>query len=86
MTTETLEREDDRHMLSITDGTGDTRLMWDPKNKDEVTAAKAAFDAAKSKGMLAYKVDDEGGRTGEVIREFDKKAGKIIMIRQPQGG
>lgn len=81
-----LERDDTRHMLSITDGTGDTRIMWDPKNKDEVGAAKAAFDAAKSKGMLAYAVDDNGGRTGEVIREFDKKAGKIIMVRQPVGG
>lgn len=78
--------EDTRSMLSITDGTGDTRIMWDPKDKDEVASAKAAFDAAKGKGMLAYKVDDEGGRTGEVIREFDKKAGKIIMVRQPVGG
>lgn len=78
--------DDTRSMLSITDGTGDTRIMWDPKNKDEVAAAKAAFDAAKDKGMLAYKVDDDGGRTGEVIREFDKKAGKIIMVRQPVGG
>jgi len=84
MTTETLA--DTRHVLSITDGTGDTRIMWDPKNKDEVATAKAAFDAAKAKGMLAYSVDDEGGRTGEVIQEFNKKAGKIIMVRQPQGG
>lgn len=88
MSTETLEREDDRNrnMLSITDGTGDTRIMWDPRDKDEVAAAEAAFDRAKEKGMLAYAVDDDGGRTGEVIRKFKKTAGKIIMVRQPQGG
>lgn len=78
--------DDTRHMLSITDGTGDTRIMWDPRDKDEVKTAKAAFDDARARGMLAYKVDDNGKKTGEVIREFDKKAGKIIMIRQPVGG
>jgi len=81
--TETIER----NMLSITDAGGDTRIMWDPRNKDEVAAAKAAFDAAKAKGMLAYSVDaDSGDSTGEVIRDFDKKAGKIIMVRQTVGG
>lgn len=73
--------------LHITDETGDTRIMWDPAIADEVATAKAAFDAAKKKGMLAYSVDpDSGGRTGEVIREFDETAGKIIMVRQTRGG
>lgn len=72
--------------LHITDEKGDTRLMWDPAVPDEVDTARAAFKAAKKKGMLAYAVNEEGGRTGEVIREFDETAGKIIMIRQTQGG
>jgi hypothetical protein len=77
----------EKNSLHITDATGDTRIMWDPRNRDEVATAKAAFDAAKSKGMLAYSVDpDSGESTGTVIREFDKKAGKIIMVRQTQGG
>lgn len=75
-----------QHTLHITDITGDARLMWDPQNKDEVKIAKAAFDAAKGKGMLAYAVDEGGGRSGEVIREFDKTRGKIIMTRQLVGG
>jgi len=79
--------QDEKNVLHITDATGDTRIMWDPDVKDEVSTAKAAFDAAKKKGMLAYAVDpDTGGRTGEVIREFDKTRGKIIMIRQTRGG
>jgi hypothetical protein len=72
--------------LHITDETGDTRIMWDPDIADEVDTAKAAFKAAKKKGMLAYRVNKEGGRTGEVIREFDELAGKIIMVRQTAGG
>jgi hypothetical protein len=76
-----------QNVLHITDETGDTRIMWDPAVADEVATAKAAFNAAKKKGMLAYAVDAEtGGRTGEVIREFDETKGKIIMIRQTRGG
>lgn len=74
-----------KNTLHITDETGDTRLMWDPTNKDEVDTAKAAFQKAKAKGMLAYSVNADGSQ-GEVIRDFDKKAGKIIMVRQTVGG
>lgn len=78
---------EEKNTLHITDPTGDTRVMWDPNNKDEVATAEAAFDAAKAKGMVAYGVGEDGARkTGEVIRKFDKKLGKIIMTRQLQGG
>jgi hypothetical protein len=77
---------EEKNMLSITDASGDTRIMWDPRNKDEVATAQAAFDAAKAKGMLAYSVNTETGDKGEVIQKFDKKAGKIIMVRQLVGG
>ena len=83
--TQTQERT--LHTLHITDETGDTRIMWDLAVQDEVDTAKAAFDKGKKKGMLAYAVDpDSGGRTGEVIREFDETRGKIIMVRQTRGG
>lgn len=73
--------------LHITDPTGDTRIMWDPANADEVATAKAAFKKGQDKKMLAYRVDpDSGNRTGEVIRHFDETAGKIIMVKQTVGG
>jgi hypothetical protein len=81
-----LEQPVKRHMLSIADITGDTRIMWDPRNSDEVKIAKAAFDSAKKRKMLAYSVDENGGKTGEVIREFDPQLGKIIMTKQLAGG
>ena len=75
------------HVLHITDENGDTRIMWDPANRDEVATAKAAFKKGQDKGMMAYSVDpDSGGRTGAVIRHFDETAGKIIMVRQTRGG
>ena len=77
----------EKNTLHITDPTGDTRLIWSPDNEDEVGVARAAFDAAKKKGMVAYAVDPANGESsGEVIRTFDPKRGKIIMVRQLQGG
>jgi hypothetical protein len=73
--------------LHIMSEEGDTRIMWDPRIPAEVATAKAAFDTAKKGGMLAYSVDpDSGEKTGTVIREFDEKAGKIIMAPQLVGG
>lgn len=75
------------HFLSIADSTGDTRIMWNPRDKDEVATAKAAFDAALGKGMLAYSVDPgTGDSSGEVVRKFDAKLGKVIMTKPLQGG
>ena len=75
----------EEHTLHVLDGSGDTRIMWHPKDKDEVATAKASFDEAKKRGMLAYTVKDDGTK-GEVIHEFDKKLGKIIMVPQLVGG
>jgi len=84
--TDTVQRTEE-HVLHITDSTGDTRVMWDPRNTDEVAAARAAFDSAKGRGMMGFAVDPHSGeRTGEQIREFDETAGKIIMVRQLAGG
>lgn len=74
-------------LLSILDSTGDTRIMWNPRDKDDVASAEAAWDAAKKRGMVAYFVGDNG-EAGEVIQgtKFPKKEGKIIMAPQLVGG
>lgn len=71
--------------LCVLDKTGDTKVIWDAKNEAEVAAAKATFDALKAKGYLAYSVSKDGSK-GEVIREFDPKAEKIILSAPMQGG
>lgn len=71
--------------LCVMDATGDTKRIWDPNNPDEVEDARASFDRLKKKGYVAYKVNEAGDK-GEVIREFDASAGKIIMAPPMKGG
>lgn len=75
-----------KHALAIIDETGDTKVIWDPNNEDEVDAAKAQFKALKKKGYLAYAVKGKDGAKGEQIHEFDPEAGRIILAPALQGG
>jgi hypothetical protein len=73
--------------LAIMDPTGDTKIIFDPENEDEVAAAKATFDTLKGKGFAAFRVVGPKGEKGdEIIREFDPKAGRMIMIPALAGG
>lgn len=71
--------------MSIMDSTGDTKLVWDPKEKTEVETARKAFQALLDKGFVAFRVAKEGGK-GEKIKEFDPLAGSIIMVPKLVGG
>jgi hypothetical protein len=66
--------------------TGDTRVMWDRANSDEVAAARAQFEALTKKGFIAYRAEGKEGTRGEVIRKFDPEAERIILVRQLVGG
>jgi hypothetical protein len=68
------------------DKTGDTRVMWDRANPDEVAAAKIQFDTLTKKGFIAYRAEGKEGVKGEVIRKFDPEAERIILVRQLVGG
>ena len=74
-----------QHMLSYPDETGDQRVMWNTGVQDEIDAAKETFNRLRGKGYAAYTVDDDG-ESGEVIRQFDPMAGRIIMTRPNAGG
>jgi hypothetical protein len=65
---------------------GDTKIIWDKDNSDEVEIARAAFDSALRKGMLAYAAEGSRGRRGTQIRTFDPDAERIILVRPMQGG
>ena len=71
--------------LKIISNEGDTRVMWDPKNDDEVEAAEAQFDALIEKGFTAFAVKKDGEK-GKKISKFDPDAGKIIMVPRIVGG
>lgn len=72
--------------LCTLNGHGDTRVMWDSRNPDEVEAAKAQFDSLIAKGYLAYKAEGKEGRKGEQLKKFDKRAERVILVRPPVGG
>ncbi len=64
---------------------GDTKIIWDADEEAEVKIAKGAFNKLRKKGYFAYAVKRDGDK-GEVIREFDADAEKIIMALPMQGG
>lgn len=72
-------------LLCVMDQTGDTKVIWSVDRPDEVEAAKAQFDMLKKKGYLAYKVKGDGSQ-GEVMKEFDANAGKLILVPPMRGG
>jgi hypothetical protein len=65
---------------------GDTRVIWNPRDADEVAAARATFDElVKEKHFLAFKVQRGGGK-GEQVTEFDPAAEKLIIAPPMAGG
>lgn len=71
--------------MAILDHTGDTKLIWDPDKADEVEHARETFTKLKKKGYMAYSVNRKGDK-GEVMREFDPDAEKMILAPQMVGG
>lgn len=77
-----MERERE---LIVLDQTGDTKIIWDSDKAEEVDQARETFNKLKKKGYMAYKVNKKGEQ-GEVIREFDPDAEKMILAPQTVGG
>ena len=71
--------------LAILGREGDTKVMWDPSNRDEVGVARRTFSDLKKKGFSAFRVMPDGEQ-GEQVREFNPEDEKIIMVPALQGG
>jgi hypothetical protein len=71
--------------IAVLDRTGDTKLVWDSAQEDEIDAARKMFDDLKKKGYAAFSVKKNGDK-GEVIKKFDPEAEKIIMAPALVGG
>lgn len=70
------------HTLDVT---GDTRIEWNPDVAEEVSMARKAFDEAKKKKYLTYKLDARGQK-GELLHNFDPSAERIVCAPQTVGG
>lgn len=84
--TEVIEVPEGRGLMHTLDRSGDTRVMWDRGNPDEVTTARRTFTDLTRKGYLAYRAEGKQGERGEQIREFDPAAERIILVKPNVGG
>lgn len=64
---------------------GDTKLIWNKDNRDEIDNARRTFDDLRKKGFSAFAVKKDGEK-GEQIFSFDERAEKLIMVPQMRGG
>ncbi len=74
------------HALHILDATGDTKMTWDASRQLEVDNARATFDKLRNQGYMAYRVLGKSGDKGEVMRDFDPAAERIILAPATVGG
>lgn len=72
--------------ICILDHTGDTKLIWDKDNADEVAEMRDLFKRYRKRGYLAYKVTGKDGNKGEQIHDFEPDAGRIIFAPPLVGG
>lgn len=68
-----------KHELATIDHTGDTKLIWDSENKDEVDNARETYNRLRKKGYVAFAVKGKNGDKGEQLKDFDPEAERIIM-------
>ena len=78
-----------KHIMQIQGRRGDEPVVWDVEVKEEVDAAKEKFSELLLGGHLAFSVNPKGdprGMQGELIREFDQDAERILMVPPLAGG
>ena len=80
------ERKTDDNEMAIMGKQGDSKLIWDKNNPDEVANARRTFDDLRSKGFLAFRVIGKTGDKGDQMTAFDADAERIIMVPQMKGG
>lgn len=72
--------------MAVMGRSGDTKVIWDSNNQDEVENARRTFDdLVGKKRYLAFAVKRDGEK-GEQVREFDAQAGKLILVPPMRGG
>ena len=86
MTEAIIVNEQTHGSIAVLNRSGDSKLIWDRTNEDEVAAAAALFDSLKAKSFLAYRAKGKKGTRDEQITKFDATAERIIMVPPMQGG
>lgn len=72
--------------MHVLDSGGDTKIIWNSDNREEVNAAKEHFKALRAKHYLAFKAEGREGTQGSQIHDFDPNLERIIMVPRSVGG
>lgn len=64
---------------------GDSKVIFDPENPDEVQVAREQFKSLIKKKFICYSVGKDGEKDKKVTK-FDPKAAKYIFVPPIQGG
>lgn len=71
--------------LRTMDKSGDTKVIWDPSNPNEVEAARTMYDKLVAKRFQPFGVAAKGEK-GVKISAFDPDIAQIIMVPPMAGG
>lgn len=65
---------------------GDTKVIWNPDNQDEVDNARQTWDRlVTTKRFLGFRMSIAGDK-GEQIKDFDPDAARLIVTPPMAGG
>lgn len=79
-----VQRKQNQHLFRIlTQKDGDKRVVWDSTSFQEIRDAKSMFDDLVGKGLVPYRVGEQGENTNEPMVEFDPAAEEIIFLPIP---
>jgi hypothetical protein len=65
---------------------GDTKIIWNRDNRDEVDSARATFDRLKGAGYSVFECVGKEGNKGKQIFTFDPNAERLMFIPPLRGG
>jgi hypothetical protein len=68
-------------LVEVLDYTGDTKVIWNRRNRDEVDAIRRQFeDLVGKKKYLVFVAEGDDGHKGKQIREFDSDVERLIFV------
>src|SRR3990167_7438502 len=73
-------------IIAILGGTGDTKIFWNKKNKDEVENARQTFNKLVGEKKFAAFSVSKMGRKSKKVTEFNPNIQKLILIPPMAGG
>ncbi len=71
--------------ISVLGREGDTKVIWDSENEEEVALAKKQFEDAMEKKFAAFRVKKDGTKSKKITK-FDPDAERIILVPALAGG